>query len=60
MTNYIDAKHLSNNAMINGNEKKYSIIVDNRIVKQWVGFCWIELREATAADENAYPTIKRK
>ena len=43
--------------MVNGNEKKYKIVIDNGIVKEWVGIGWIEIRKATKADK--YPIVKR-
>ena len=43
--------------MVNGNEKKYKIVIDNGIVKEWVGIGWIKIRKATKADK--YPIVKR-
>ena len=57
---YVDAKHLSNIAMVSRNEEHYSIVIDKGVVKQWVGFGWIDLREATTTDKKTYPTVKRK
>jgi hypothetical protein len=54
----IDAKKLSNVAMVNGNEKRYSIVIHNGILKEWVGIGWIELRKANAADRSNYPRVK--
>jgi len=53
----VSAKKLSNIAMVNGNEKKYKIVIDNGIVKEWVGIGWIKIRKATKADK--YPIVKR-
>lgn len=55
----ISAKELNNLAMINGNENKYRIVVDNNIVKEWVGIGWIELHKATKEDKELYPTVLR-
>ena len=55
----IEAKHLSNMAMANGNEDQYSIVIDNDVVKEWVGIGWIELREATTKDKKDYPIVRR-
>ena len=57
--NKVSAKMLSKLAMIQGNEKKYSIVIDEDILKQWIGFGWIELREATTEDLKKYPIVIR-
>jgi len=53
----IPAREFTNLAMINGNEKTYSIIVHNGVVKEWVGFGWIVLHPATPEDLAKYPTV---
>jgi len=48
---------LSNHRMIAGNEKKYSVVIVDGILKEWVGIGWIELRQATKKDKEKYPTV---
>jgi hypothetical protein len=55
----IAPKELSNIAMVNGNEKKYKIVIDLGILKEWVGIGWIELRKATTKDLKTYPAVER-
>ena len=59
MIQLIPAKELSNIAMVNGNESIYKIVIDNNIVKEWVGIGWIDLRTATPEDLNKYPHVLR-
>lgn len=56
---YISIEKLSKMSMVAGGEKKVSIVIDNGIVKQWVGIGWIDLRTATAADKKKYHTVRR-
>ena len=56
----VPAIELSSRNMIAGNEKKYSIVVDDGVVKQWVGIGWLELRLATPVDRKDYPVVDRK
>ena len=55
----VHARKLGKVAMAEGNESKYSIVIDNDIVKEWVGIGWIELRTATEDDLVLYPTVTR-
>jgi len=55
----VHASELSNIAMAERNETKYSIVIDQRILKEWVGIGWIELRTASTADKEKYPTVIR-
>ena len=57
--NRIPASEVTNRAMIAGNEKIYGAIVDNGIVKEWVGFGWIPLRDATPEDLENLPVVER-
>jgi hypothetical protein len=59
MINTVPASALTNISMVEGNEKIYKIVIDNGMLKEWVGIGWIELRKATAKDKDKYPTIKR-
>jgi hypothetical protein len=45
-------------AMVNGNEKKYPTIILNNELKDWVGFGWLSLGPASAADRLKYPTVE--
>jgi len=53
----VKLSEVTNIGMTTGGEKKYSKIVLLGILKEWVGFGWIELRDATAADIKKYPTV---
>jgi hypothetical protein len=59
MIKTVQARRLSNLAMANGYEKLYTIVIDNNVVKEWVGIGWIELRKATTKDLNKYPIVER-
>ena len=56
----VSARELGSIAMVEGNEKKYSPIIDEGDLKEWVGIGWIRLRPATPADLEKYPTVKRE
>lgn len=43
--------------MVAGNEKKYSIVVDGGVVKEWVGFGWIEIGRASDTDRAVFPVV---
>lgn len=49
---------LSNLRMVAGNEKKYSKVVIDGKLKEWIGIGWIELRDATADDRKRYPEVE--
>lgn len=55
----IDARKLSNTAMVAGGEKRISKVIDRGTLKEWVGIGWIDLRRATAKDRAKYPTVTR-
>ena len=55
----VSARRLSNLAMVNGYEKLYRIVIDNDVVKEWVGIGWIELRKASPRDLKKYPIVDR-
>lgn len=46
---------LGNLRMAAGNEKKYSKIIIDGAVKEWVGIGWIEVDDTP--DKNKYPTV---
>ena len=53
----VRSSNVSNIAMTTGGEKKYSIVIDGGVVKEWVGIGWIDLNKATKADRKKYPTV---
>lgn len=57
--NTVHAKELSTIAMVNGNEHHYRIVIDEGVVKEWVGIGWIDLRKATPKDREKYPNVVR-
>lgn len=56
----VKATELSNLKMVAGNEKKYGAVVENDILKEWVGFGWIDIRTATKEDYEKFPVVERK
>ena len=44
--------------MVAGNEKKYQRVIQNGIVKNWVGFGWVNEGEATNMDYKRYPKVE--
>lgn len=55
----VRAEELSTVSMVAGNEKRYSAVIDDGVLKEWVGFGWIDLRDATDEDRENYPTVVR-
>jgi hypothetical protein len=53
----IDAKELANIRM---NESKPMKVIDNGMIKDWVGIGWVTGDEATAEDIEKYPTVVRE
>jgi hypothetical protein len=51
----VQLKELTNLKMIAGNEKKYSCVIINGILNDWVGFGWVEVRKATKKDLQKFP-----
>jgi hypothetical protein len=39
------------------NERKYNKIIVDCIVREWIGFDWIDLDKATEEDNQKYPTL---
>jgi len=56
----VQATELSKFKMVGGNEKKYKAVIDDGILKEWVGIGWIDLREATEKDSEKFPVVQRK
>ncbi len=44
--------------MVAGNEKEYQRVVINGIIKNWVGFGWVDEGEATDMDYEKYPKVE--
>jgi len=55
----VHARELSIIKMTAGNESKYSFVIDNGILKQWVAIGWVDIGPATIADKSKYPSIIR-
>lgn len=53
----VHVREVSNIKMVSGNEKKYTKIIHNGVVKEWVGIGWIPLNDATQEDEEKYPVV---
>jgi len=45
--------------MVAGNEKRFRAVIDDGILKEWIGFGWIENREATPEDYKKYAVVVR-
>jgi len=54
----IKRSEVSNLRMVAGNEKKHTHVIEDGMLKQWVGIGWVELRPATDEDRNTYPTLE--
>jgi hypothetical protein len=54
----IPRREVSNRRMIEGNENKYSIVILEGELKEWVGIGWIDIGPATNEDRKKYPTVK--
>lgn len=46
--------------MTTGNEKLFTRVIDEGIVKNWVGFGWVEEDKADLGDCKKYPWIMRE
>lgn len=53
----VKASELSNLKMASGNEKKYSKVIHNGVLKEWVAIGWIELGKANKKDKEKYPKV---
>jgi len=56
----VQATELSKFRMAGGNEKKYKAVIDNKILKEWVGIGWVDIREATEKDYEKFPVVQRR
>jgi len=48
----VKRNELSNIRMVAGNEKKYSMVILNDHLKEWVGIGWVVIRLATDEDRK--------
>lgn len=55
----VRASELSKFRMVAGNEKKYRFVIDDGIVKDWVGIGWVDVGKATKEDYEKYPVVER-
>ena len=55
----VHARELQNIRMAGHNEKKYSRVIDDGILLEWVAIGWIDLRKATKEDHKKYPVVVR-
>jgi hypothetical protein len=44
--------------MTAGNEKKYTRVILDDHVRNWVGFAWVDEGPATDEDRKNYPTVE--
>lgn len=57
----VNASDLSLLKMVAGGEKRHRVVVDtDGILKEWVGFGWIDLRPASEADRERWPRVVGK
>lgn len=54
----VKRSEVSNLRMVAGNEKKYTHIIDDGVLKAWVGIGWITVRQATDEDLKSHPTLE--
>lgn len=53
----VKASELSIIKMVGNNEKKYKAVIENGILKDWIGFGWIDIRTATKEDHQKFPIV---
>lgn len=44
--------------MTDGNENKYQTVIDNGVVKEWVGIGWIVVRNVEPSDYEKFPVVE--
>jgi hypothetical protein len=44
--------------MIAGNERNFTTVIVRGEIKDWVGFGWITIRDATQEDADRYPVVQ--
>lgn len=55
----VDAAELSFLRMVAGNENKYDRVIDEGVVKQWVGFGWVAEGPPDPIDVESCPVVVR-
>lgn len=58
-TKTVNVSKLTNRAMIAGGEKSITKVIDEGMLKEWVGIGWITARTATKTDRAKYPEVQR-
>jgi len=53
----VQLKELSSIKMAGKNGTKYSKIIHNDMIKQWVGIGWVSEGKATKQDYRKYPVV---
>ena len=53
----VKAEELSSSKMTTGSEKKHTKVIDDGMLKSWVGIGWVAEKEATESDKLRYPTV---
>jgi hypothetical protein len=56
----VKATELSKLRMVTGNEKIYDAVIDEGVLKEWVGIGWVEHGPATEKDYEKYPVVTRE
>lgn len=44
-------------AMVGRNERKFTRVIDDGVLKEWVAIGWIDIRKATKSDRSRYPKV---
>jgi hypothetical protein len=53
----VSREELTTIKMTSGNEKRYPSVIDNDIVKHWVGIGWVEEGEPSIYQRNTLPQV---
>ena len=56
----VEASELSKLKMVAGGEKRYRFVIDEGIVKDWVGIGWVDIGPATKKDYKKFPVVVRE
>ena len=56
----VKATELSKLRMVAGNEKIYDAVIDEGVLKEWVGIGWIDIGPAAEEDYEKYPVVTRE
>lgn len=55
----VNASECSKIRMAAGNEKRFTRVIDENILKEWVAIGWVDVRKATKEDKKKYPKVVR-